>query len=188
MAENGNSKEKKNARTRRAPTGEKNSRQQDQVLTGAENPPRVGKIAAPKRRPSRAAGKEAGGFQKGRGKAARRQKERRKGGRDRRQEKGGNQPEVLRQKRTQGPKARHQPDGGPGGGPSRPAGGSEKRTARKGRSARGKKSQKPPIKVYFLGGLNEIGKNFTLYECQGDMVIVDCGLSFRTTTCPVWTA
>ena len=32
--------------------------------------------------------------------------------------------------------------------------------------------------MYFLGGLNEIGKNFTLYECQGDMIIVDCGLAF----------
>ncbi len=43
---------------------------------------------------------------------------------------------------------------------------------------RPKKSQKPSIKVYFLGGLNEIGKNFTLYECQEDMIIVDCGLAF----------
>ena len=34
------------------------------------------------------------------------------------------------------------------------------------------------MRVYFLGGLNEIGKNFTVYECQNDMVIVDCGLSF----------
>lgn len=39
-------------------------------------------------------------------------------------------------------------------------------------------SQKPPIRAYFLGGLNEIGKNFTLFECQDDMVIVDCGMSF----------
>ena len=39
-------------------------------------------------------------------------------------------------------------------------------------------SSRPPIRAYFLGGLNEIGKNFTLYECQNDMVIVDCGLSF----------
>lgn len=39
-------------------------------------------------------------------------------------------------------------------------------------------AQKPPIKAYFLGGLNEIGKNFTVFECQDDMVIVDCGLAF----------
>ena len=35
-----------------------------------------------------------------------------------------------------------------------------------------------PIKVTFLGGLNEVGKNMTLYECQGDMILVDCGLAF----------
>lgn len=34
------------------------------------------------------------------------------------------------------------------------------------------------VRVAFLGGLNEIGKNMTLYECRGDMFIVDCGLSF----------
>ncbi|MFI3324872.1 MAG: ribonuclease J [Clostridia bacterium] len=36
----------------------------------------------------------------------------------------------------------------------------------------------PSLKVYFLGGLNEIGKNFTLFECQDEMIIVDCGLAF----------
>ena len=34
------------------------------------------------------------------------------------------------------------------------------------------------MRAYFLGGLNEIGKNFTLFECENDMVIVDCGLAF----------
>ncbi len=34
------------------------------------------------------------------------------------------------------------------------------------------------IKVAFLGGLNEIGKNITLFECQGDMFILDCGMAF----------
>ena len=37
---------------------------------------------------------------------------------------------------------------------------------------------KPPIKVAFLGGLNEIGKNLTVFECEGDIVIVDCGMAF----------
>lgn len=37
---------------------------------------------------------------------------------------------------------------------------------------------KPSVKVYFLGGLNEVGKNFTLFECENDMVIVDCGMAF----------
>ncbi len=35
-----------------------------------------------------------------------------------------------------------------------------------------------PIKISFLGGLNEIGKNMTLYEYDGDMFLVDCGLAF----------
>ena len=29
-----------------------------------------------------------------------------------------------------------------------------------------------------LGGLGEVGKNMTVYECNGDMIIVDCGLVF----------
>ena len=35
-----------------------------------------------------------------------------------------------------------------------------------------------PVKLYPLGGLGEVGKNITLYECQGDMILVDCGLVF----------
>ena len=46
------------------------------------------------------------------------------------------------------------------------------------RSRRGRAPAKPPVRIYFLGGLNEIGKNFTLYECGDDMVIVDCGMAF----------
>ncbi len=30
----------------------------------------------------------------------------------------------------------------------------------------------------FLGGLNEIGKNITLIECENDIIIVDCGMAF----------
>ena len=52
-----------------------------------------------------------------------------------------------------------------------------------------KKQQKPQknkapkkpdvnIKIAFLGGLNEVGKNMTLYECENDMILVDCGLAF----------
>lgn len=36
----------------------------------------------------------------------------------------------------------------------------------------------PSIKVAFLGGLNEIGKNITLFECQNDMFVLDCGMAF----------
>lgn len=35
-----------------------------------------------------------------------------------------------------------------------------------------------PLRIIPLGGLGEIGKNMTVYECQGDMFIVDCGLAF----------
>lgn len=43
---------------------------------------------------------------------------------------------------------------------------------------RSKKSNLPTVKIIPLGGLNEIGKNITAYECQGDIFIVDCGLAF----------
>lgn len=39
-------------------------------------------------------------------------------------------------------------------------------------------SKTPSIKAIFLGGLNEIGKNITLFECQDDMVLLDCGMAF----------
>lgn len=41
-----------------------------------------------------------------------------------------------------------------------------------------KQSKKPAIHIIPLGGLEEIGKNMTAYECQNDIFIVDCGLSF----------
>lgn len=35
-----------------------------------------------------------------------------------------------------------------------------------------------PLKVIPLGGLEEIGKNLTVFECENDIIIVDCGMSF----------
>ena len=35
-----------------------------------------------------------------------------------------------------------------------------------------------PIRISFLGGINEVGKNMTCYEFGKSMLIVDCGLSF----------
>ena len=35
-----------------------------------------------------------------------------------------------------------------------------------------------PVRIAFLGGLNEVGKNMTLYEYKDDMFLVDCGLAF----------
>jgi ribonuclease J len=34
------------------------------------------------------------------------------------------------------------------------------------------------LKIIPLGGLNEIGKNLTVYEYGGDILVVDCGLGF----------
>lgn len=39
-------------------------------------------------------------------------------------------------------------------------------------------SKKPKLKVISLGGLQEIGKNMTVFECNQDIIIVDCGLAF----------
>ena len=41
----------------------------------------------------------------------------------------------------------------------------------------GRQSAKP-LRIIPLGGLGEIGKNITLYEYDGDMFLVDCGMSF----------
>ena len=43
---------------------------------------------------------------------------------------------------------------------------------------------KPPVRIFFLGGINEVGKNMTVFECEGEMVIVDCGLAFPDETMP----
>ena len=34
------------------------------------------------------------------------------------------------------------------------------------------------LKIFALGGLNEIGKNMTVLECGEDIIIVDCGIGF----------
>lgn len=43
---------------------------------------------------------------------------------------------------------------------------------------RKEKAVNETVKVSFLGGMNEIGKNMTVYEYINDMFIVDCGLAF----------
>ena len=183
MAENG--KEKKNTRARRTPSGEKSGRQQDQVLSGAAEAPKIGKIAGPKKKPAQGDG------QRTRGKAEQKKAEPKKTPAKKAEPKKAQEkaPDAGKKKAEGSRRA----SGKGGRKASAPAisqtaaqvqaikaqqEAQEKRAARKGRGSRSKKAQKPPIKVYFLGGLNEIGKNFTLYECQGDMVIVDCGLSF----------
>ena len=44
--------------------------------------------------------------------------------------------------------------------------------------------EKERVRISFLGGLNEIGKNMTVYEYKNDMFIVDCGLAFPTAELP----
>ena len=34
------------------------------------------------------------------------------------------------------------------------------------------------LKIIPLGGLDEIGKNMTVYECSGEIIVVDCGMAF----------
>ena len=38
--------------------------------------------------------------------------------------------------------------------------------------------KEPCVRITFLGGLNEIGKNITLFECDDDMFLLDCGMAF----------
>ena len=51
-------------------------------------------------------------------------------------------------------------------------------TRKKGKPSQPKQVNKPSVKISFLGGLNEIGKNITLIECENDIIIVDCGMAF----------
>ncbi|MCM1579359.1 MAG: ribonuclease J, partial [Ruminococcus sp.] len=44
--------------------------------------------------------------------------------------------------------------------------------------------KKPTVRIIPLGGLNEIGKNMTVFECGGDMFIVDCGMTFPDSDMP----
>ena len=51
--------------------------------------------------------------------------------------------------------------------------------ASKARASRKRKAPpKPSVKVFSLGGLNEIGKNITVFECGNDIIVVDCGIGF----------
>ena len=53
--------------------------------------------------------------------------------------------------------------------------------AEKTKARKNTKKKQEGIKVAFLGGMNEIGKNMTVYEYGDDMFIVDCGLAFPGT-------
>ncbi len=40
------------------------------------------------------------------------------------------------------------------------------------------KAKKAKVKVIFLGGVGEIGKNMTAIECNDSIILIDCGMSF----------
>lgn len=52
------------------------------------------------------------------------------------------------------------------------------------KSERSAERRRTPVKIIPLGGLNEIGKNFTCIECSNDIIIVDCGMAFPDTELP----
>lgn len=156
-------------------------KQQDQVLSGAVDAPSMGKISGP----GKTAGKQPAKTQRPRGGTAK------SGGRD------GAKPEKAASTGTKKAEEKNDPRKTVAGrgrgrqslGTAPIAAAQQAKAARQAAAAeaaarpaqkkgRGKQKEKPAIRAYFLGGLNEIGKNFTLYECQNDMVIVDCGLAF----------
>ncbi|MGN0804976.1 MAG: RNase J family beta-CASP ribonuclease [Candidatus Coproplasma sp.] len=47
-----------------------------------------------------------------------------------------------------------------------------------------KKSPKNAVKIIFLGGVGEIGKNMTALECGNDVIIIDAGITFPTEDTP----
>ncbi|WP_296694082.1 ribonuclease J [Ruminococcus sp.] len=51
-------------------------------------------------------------------------------------------------------------------------------------SRKPKEVKKTPVKIIPLGGLNEIGKNMTVFECSNDIFILDCGLAFPDADMP----
>ncbi|MBR4761099.1 MAG: ribonuclease J [Clostridia bacterium] len=50
--------------------------------------------------------------------------------------------------------------------------------AKSGNKTAKKQKNVSPVRIIPLGGLGEIGKNITLYDFEGDMILVDCGMSF----------
>ncbi len=54
--------------------------------------------------------------------------------------------------------------------------GGKKKNSKSGNNKNKKKAA--PVRIAFLGGLNEVGKNITLFEYKNDIILVDCGLAF----------
>ena len=52
------------------------------------------------------------------------------------------------------------------------------------KTTRPREQHRAPVRIIPLGGLNEIGKNMTVFECSNDMFILDCGLAFPDAEMP----
>lgn len=46
------------------------------------------------------------------------------------------------------------------------------------KKAKTERKKQPKLRIFSLGGLNEIGKNITVFECENDIIVVDCGIGF----------
>ncbi len=88
------------------------------------------------------------------------------------QEKGAQRPSAQKKEKKQKekpaertqepPKASQKPNG----------------NGRKKGRGKEKEQRKPPLRIVPLGGLGEVGKNMTLFDCQGDCFLLDCGMTF----------
>ncbi len=47
-----------------------------------------------------------------------------------------------------------------------------------------KRGKSSTLKIIPLGGLNEVGKNITVFECSNDLFVVDCGMTFPDSEMP----
>ena len=56
----------------------------------------------------------------------------------------------------------------------------ERKTTRRAPKKEEFRFKKPNIKIIPLGGIEEIGKNITVFEYENDIIVVDCGLEFPT--------
>lgn len=84
-------------------------------------------------------------------------------------------------KKTAKPNSKPSPKRG-GGVKSAPAGEKVKNSLKSG--AQQKKFFKNPLKIIPLGGLDEIGKNCTVFEYENEIIIIDCGMSFPDSDMP----
>ena len=55
---------------------------------------------------------------------------------------------------------------------------SKEKGVRRNKKSGRKTAPAQPVKIAFLGGLNEVGKNITMFQYKDDIILVDCGLAF----------